>query len=435
LNSVKISLPEKLIDVFQGRADVRGAYGGRGSGKTRSFAKMLAVRGYMFGQQGEKGILLCGRQFMNSLDDSSLEECKRAIEEEPFLRAYYEIGDKYIKSKDGRISFVFTGLDRNLASVKSKGRILICWVDEAEPLTDYAFTILVPTLREEDTDWNAELWLTWNPKRKSAPVERFRNSKDPLYKVVELNWRDNLKFPAKSERERQRILIDDPDQYGHIWEGEFFSVVKGAYYAACINQAKEEKRISKVACDPLMTVRLFFDIGSTGKKADAAAIWAMQFIGREIRVLDYYEAVGQPLSAHVNWLRERGYTKDKAHIWLPHDGVKHDFVHDVTYESALKELGYTVSVIPNQGTGAALMRVNAGRRLFPSMWFNEETTRAGVEALGWYHERTDEERGIGLGPNHDWSSNAADAFGLACVSYELPSERPAEIKMDVSWVT
>jgi phage terminase large subunit len=145
--------------------------------------------------------------------------------------------------------------------------------------------------------------------------------------------------------------------------------------------------------------------------------------------------VGQPLAAHVNWMRSRGYTEDRAHIWLPHDGVKHDFVHDVTYESSLKQLGYTVNVIPNQGAGAALMRVNAGRRLFPQMWFNEETTKGGVEALGWYHEKIDEERGIGLGPNHDWSSNAADAFGLACVAYELPSERPSEIKMDVSWVT
>jgi phage terminase large subunit len=75
---------------------------------------------------------------MNSLADSSLEECKRAIEDEPFLAAYYEIGDNYIKSKDGRIWFAFAGLDRNIASVKSKGRILLCWVDEAEPVTDEA---------------------------------------------------------------------------------------------------------------------------------------------------------------------------------------------------------------------------------------------------------------------------------------------------------
>ena len=133
--TTQIKLPPKLIPVFAGNADVRGAYGGRGSGKTRSFAKMAAVRGLIYGRQGVSGQILCARQFMKSLDDSSLEECKRAIQEETFLLDYYDIGEKYIKSKDGRIWFSFAGLDRNIDSVKSKGRILICWVDEAEPVT------------------------------------------------------------------------------------------------------------------------------------------------------------------------------------------------------------------------------------------------------------------------------------------------------------
>ena len=75
----QIALPEVLIPVFDGRADVRGSYGGRGSGKTRSFAKMAAVQGYINGKAGTSGIILCARQFMNSLEDSSLEEVKRAI--------------------------------------------------------------------------------------------------------------------------------------------------------------------------------------------------------------------------------------------------------------------------------------------------------------------------------------------------------------------
>lgn len=65
-------------------------------------------------------------------------------------------------------------------------------------------------------------------------------------------------------------------------------------------------------------------------------------------------------------------------------------------------------------------RIEAGRRLFPSMWFNEETTRGGIEALGAYHAKKDEDRQIDLGPEHDWSSHAADAFGLGCVVYEEP---------------
>jgi phage terminase large subunit len=69
------------------------------------------------------------------------------------------------------------------------------------------------------------------------------------------------------------------------------------------------------------------------------------------------------------------------------------------------------------------MRIEAARRLFPSIWFNKDTTTAGLDALGWYHERKDEARNIGLGPEHDWSSHAADAFGLMCVAYEAPEER------------
>ena len=111
---------------------------------------------------------------------------------------------------------------------------------------------------------------------------------------------------------------------------------------------------------------------------------------------------------------------DKALVILPHDGETQDKVYDVSYASALREAGFEVVVIPNQGAGAAMMRVESARRLFPSVWFNEATTTAGLDALGWYHEKRDEARNIGLGPDHDWSSHGADAYGLMCVAYEEP---------------
>jgi phage terminase large subunit len=423
VTSAQIALPPKLIPVFEGEADVRASWGGRGSGKTRSFAKMCAVKGYVYGMSGITGILLCARQFMNSLADSSLEECKRAIEDEPFLRSYYEIGDNYIKSRDGRISFVFAGLDRNIASIKSKGRILVCWVDEAEPVTEEAWTTLIPTLREEGEGWNAELWVTWNPKRKTAPVEkRFRQSKDPRVKGVELNWRDNPKFPAKLERDRQRDLEERPEQYDHVWEGGYVTALEGAYFSKHLLKAKQDGRIGFFPADPLMTVRLICDIGGTGAKADAFAIWAMQFIGREIRCVNYYEAVGQPIDAHIAWCRTQGYEPARAQFWLPHDGATQDKVYDVSYESALKKAGYSVTTVPNQGKGAAMARIERARVLFPQVRFNEATTEAGRSALGWYHEKRDEERGIGLGPEHDWSSHGSDAFGLGCITWSEPVE-------------
>ncbi|GAA0613329.1 phage terminase large subunit [Paenochrobactrum glaciei] len=419
MTAVNIELPPKLIDVFSGDADVRAAWGGRGSGKTRSFAKMAVVRGYIFGMADISGIILCARQFMNSLEDSSLEEIKRAIEDEPFLKDYYEIGEKYVRSKDRRVSFAFAGLDRNIASIKSKGRLLLCWVDEAEPVTDEAWRTLIPTLREEGEGWNAELWVTWNPLRKDAAVEkRFRFTDNPRVKGAEINWRDNPKFPAKLERDRLGDLAERPEQYPHVWDGDYATVIDGAYFAKHLTDAKIEGRIGKVAKDPLMALRAYWDIGGTGAKADATAIWIVQFIGREVRVLDHYEAQGQPLATHVQWLRDSGYSS--ALCVLPHDGSTKDKVHDVSFETALQDAEFETDVIPNQGAGAAKMRIEAVRRLFSSIWFNEATTEGGLDALGWYHEKKDEKRGIGLGPNHDWASHSADAFGLMAIHYEQP---------------
>ena len=414
MTTATIDMPAKLVPVFEGEADIRGAFGGRGSGKTRTFALMTAIRAHMWDMQGRSGIILCARQFMNSLADSSLEEVKEAIRSQDWLAPHFEIGETYIRTVSRRISYSFIGLSRNLSSIKSKARLLLAWVEEAEPVTDEAWTKLIPTLREEDS----ELWLTWNPERKtSATNRRFRNSDDPRAKIVELNWRDNPWFPEILDRQRLKDKRERPDQYEHIWEGDFITVAEGAYYARQLTVARDEGRICRVAADPLMTLRAVWDIGGTGAKADATAIWIVQFIGPEVRILDYYEAVGQPLAAHTSWLRESGY--GKAQCILPHDGAAHDKVHDTTYEGALRAAGFDVVVIPNQGTGAANQRIEAARRLFPQMWFNEAKCQAGIDAIGWYHEKRDPERNIGLGPNHDWSSHGADSFGLIAIARPL----------------
>lgn len=418
MTTVKLELPPKLVPVFEGEADFRGAWGGRGSAKTRTFAKMAAVNGIRYAAAGDDGVIVCGREFMNSLSDSSLAEVKAAIASEPWLAEQYDVGETYVRTKDRAIDFVFVGLRHNLESIKSKSRIRLLWVDEAEPVSDTAWTTAIPTVREE----GSEVWATWNPKRKkSATHNRFRLNPPARSKFVEMNWRDNPWFTAKLERNRQDDLKNRPDQYEHIWEGDFVSVVEGAYYAQCLAEAKAQGRIGFFAKDPLMTVRAIWDIGGTGAKADACSIWIAQFIGGEIRVLDYYEAKGQPLATHVQWLRDKGW--GRALCILPHDGSTNDKVYDVSYESALQEAGFETEVIPNQGKGAAKMRIEAARRLFPRIRFNADTTEPGREALGWYHEQADEKRNIGLGPLHDWSSHGADSFGLMCVVYEQPTIR------------
>jgi phage terminase large subunit len=133
-------------------------------------------------------------------------------------------------------------------------------------------------------------------------------------------------------------------------------------------------------------------------------------------VLNYYEAQGQPLATHIQWLHANGYRPENTDVWLPHDGETNDRIHDVSFKSEFERARYSVEVIPNQGKGAAKQRIEAVRRKFPQMRFNEPTTAGGLAALGWYHEKRDAARGIGLGPEHDWSSHGADAMGLACIA-------------------
>lgn len=420
-----IDIPARLVPAFQGDARYRGAYGGRGSGKTRSFALMSAVHGYKFGAIGQEGQILCAREHLNSLDESSLEEVKAAIRSYPWLNDYYDIGERYIRSKDGRIKYTFAGLRHNLDSIKSKSRILLCWVDEAEPVTEEAWRKLIPTIREE----GSEIWVTWNPESKrSATNLRFRSDPPEGAKIVQLNWRDNPWFPKVLEQERLEDQEKRPHLYDHVWEGDFAQAYEGAYYAQSLFEADKQGRIGRVSFDPLLPVKLFWDIGGTGKLSDACAIWPGQFIGNEVRVRDYYEAVGQPLATHVTHLRAAGYGPDRAEVVLPHDGATNDRVHDVSFESYLRSAGYKVTVIPNQGRGAAKARIEAARRLFPSIWFDEDSTDGGREALAHYHEKMDEQRGIGLGPEHDWSSHGADAFGLMAVDHSTHKTSPRRRK-------
>lgn len=380
---------------------------------------MSAVIGAKASAEGKSGIILCGRQFMNSLADSSFSEIAAAIRSEPWLEAVYEIGETFIRTKDRRVEYSFVGLARNLSSIKSKALIILCWIDEAEDVSEEAWVVLIPTVRED----GSEIWVTWNPKlKRSATDSRFRNATDPDIRVVEMNWRDNPWFPNVLERERQRDLRDRPEQYDHIWEGGYATVAAGAYWATDLLRAKQENRICRVTADPLMSISTYHDIGGAGAKADAYSIWVTQKVAREIRVLNHYTSRGQPLAAHVNWMRENGYAK--AEIVLPHDGLNTNNVSGKTYEQHWREAGFSARSIPNQGAGAAKQRIEAVRRLFPRIWFNEETTGDGRISLGWYHPKiSDDERRRDMGPEHDWSSHDADAFGLMAIDYLEPSAR------------
>lgn len=420
----------KTAEVFEpllAPARDKAAYGGRGSGKSHFFAESLIEDSQAEpGETGEGLRSVCIREIQKDLAQSSKALIEAKLNHLGLNEAdgFKVLRDVIITPRDGVI--IFKGMnDYTADSIKSLEGFKRGWWEEAQGATQNSINLYRPTMRAT----GSQMWWSWNPRRQIDPVDMmFRGPEKPTGAVVvRANWRDNPWFTAELEQERQDCLRIQPDQYDHIWEGGYVSVVAGAYYAKSLNLARAENRITRVPFDPLMRVRVFCDIGGTGAKADAFAMWPAQFIGREIRTRDYYEAQGQPLATHIAFLHSKGYTPDRADIYLPHDGETNDRVFDVSFESAFRKAGYTVTVIPNQGKGAAKMRVEAGRRLFPAIWFDEETTEGGRGALGWYHEKKDDERGIGLGPEHDWSSHGADAFGLMCVAYEIPNKRDKPI--------
>ena len=219
MTEVNLAIPPKLIPIFTGQARYRGAHGGRGSGKTRTFALMTAVKAMMFAEAGSSGVILCGREFMNSLEDSSMEEIKQAIRSVPWLDAYFEMGEKFIRTKNRRVSYVFVGLRHNVDSLKSKARVLLAWIDEAESVSETAWMKLRPTVREA----NSEVWVTWNPEKDGSPTDqRFRKAAPSNAKIIEMNYQDNPWFPDVLEQERQddRKRLDD-QTYAWIWEGAY----------------------------------------------------------------------------------------------------------------------------------------------------------------------------------------------------------------------
>ncbi len=409
-------------------ARYKGVWGGRGSGKSHFFADLMVEDSLAEpGISGEGLRSVCIREVQKDLSQSSkllLEDklSKHRLGEADGFKVFRDVIQT---PKDGII--IFKGMqDYTAESVKSLENFKRAWWEEAQTASARSLDLLRPTIRAE----GSEIHFSWNPRRKTDPVDAMlRGATLPTGAIVtKANWSDNPWFPSVLEQERQDCLRDNADQYQHIWEGDYVTALAGAYFAKHIATARAEGRIGKVAMDPLMTIRAFWDIGGTGLKADATAIWIAQFIGREIRVLDYYEAVGQELAAHIAWLRSKGY--ESALCILPHDGANHGTIYRTTYEASLRAAGFKVQVIENQGAGAATQRIEAARRRFPAIWFNEATTKGGLDALGWYHEKKDEARGIGLGPEHDWSSHGADAFGLMAVCYTEPTSsakpRPAQ---------
>lgn len=233
MSTATIRLPPKLVPVFtppRGAVQYRGAYGGRGSGKSYNFAKMAAIWGY-----AEPLRILCTREFQASIKESFHAELKAAIASEPWLDAAYDVGIDYLRGKNGT-EFIFRGLRHSTGSIKSLAKIDLTIVEEAEDIPDASWLALEATVFRQP---KSELWPIWNPRLDGSPADlRFRKNPPASGIIVEINHGDNPYFPpgldALRRREQERL---DPATYAHVWEGAYLQnseaqVLAGKYRVA-----------------------------------------------------------------------------------------------------------------------------------------------------------------------------------------------------------
>ena len=417
---LQIEVPE-IFDPLLKPMRYKGAHGGRGGGKSHFFASHLVMRAV-----AEPGLrVVCIREVQRSLAQS----VKQLVEDK--IAAFgvdqmFDVVESEIRTP-GRGLIVFQGMQNHTAhSIKSLEGFDVAWVEEAQSLSSRSLSLLRPTIRKS----GSELWFSWNPDNENDPVDKFlRGQNRPLDSiVVPVNYKDNP-WCSKELLAEAELDKSDIDKYEHVWLGGYAKAVEGAYYAEDLRKADDSGRITALSIDPILSIKASWDLGV----ADATAIWIAQWVGGQIRFIDYIEGQGQPLGYYLNELRTRGY--ERAECILPHDGAHRDQVTATRYEDHIRAAGFVVNVIRNQGKGAAMQRIEAARRWFPRMWFDSEKTLAGRKALASYHERRDEDRQIGLGPEHDWASHGADSLGLMALAYVEPSTSLAPVKKrDMSWV-
>lgn len=209
--------PHVVAPVFKPlwqRTRYKGAYGGRGSGKSHAFAEMLVIRATS--QPGFRAA--CVREVQKSLKNS----VKLLVEDK--IKALgvshmFEVLEAEIRTPGGG-TIVFTGMQNHTAdSIKSLEGFDVAWVEEAQSLSQRSLDLLRPTLRKP----GSELWFSWNPGKPTDPVDVLLRGENPPRNavVLEVNWHDNPHLPADLREEQEDDQRRDPDKWAHVWGGHY----------------------------------------------------------------------------------------------------------------------------------------------------------------------------------------------------------------------
>jgi phage terminase large subunit len=226
--------------------------------------------------------------------------------------------------------------------------------------------------------------------------------------------------------ELQRLRRSMPEnEFLQEFECSFDAAITGAYFARELQDAEMQGRITGVPYDPMLKVNTAWDLGIS----DSMAIWFYQQVGREVRVIDYYEAAGFGLDHYARVLQERGYLYDRH--WAPHDIQVRELGNGKSRLEVAASLGIRFDVVPQIGVKDG---IDAARMTIPRCYFDAKRCATGIDALRQYREKIDDKRGISFGPLHDWTSHASDAFRYLCVALQehMPTQRRTHVA--VSWL-
>lgn len=236
---MQIQLPEAFGFLFE-PARFKVAYGGRGSGKSWSFARALDVIAF-----SERKRILCAREFQNSIADSVHRLLVDQINSIG-LAPHFHVTQNSITALTTGSEFLFKGLRHNANEIKSTEGIDIAWVEEAQRVSKDSWELLIPTIRKE----GSEIWVSFNPEEEEAATpQRFITNTPPNSVVKKVSWRDNPYFPQVLETERKYLLEIDPVAYEHVWEGGFRKISDAVIF---------KDRVSVEAFDTPVDARFFF---------------------------------------------------------------------------------------------------------------------------------------------------------------------------------
>lgn len=207
---MNIEFPEKLLFYITEKKRYKVSYGGRGSSKSWTAARALILRAMK-----DKIRILCTRQLQTSIKDSVHKLLCDTIYT-LHLEQYFDITRDTIRCHNGS-EFIFKGLQNQTNEIKSIEGIDICWVEEAQSVSEDSWAVLIPTIRKEDS----EIWITFNPDREEdATYQRFVINPPPESIVQLINYYDNPWFPEVLRKEMEYDKQVDYAKYEHVWLGK-----------------------------------------------------------------------------------------------------------------------------------------------------------------------------------------------------------------------